>query len=239
MAGRNQSLRCQPLLGWLFDSRAPALGPFTPSAPGAHWGQVGGSNLQLRASTFQRAKKRLIATHPNSEIELTDWNQRTLTISNRNTNRLCSFHICSVSLLLPGESIPAREGESSVQLRPPSPQNPIANLRLESRVTRSKQTVAPSSNREKFQAVPMNLSTSFPSPAASRPLSRADALSYSLHSDSLHCRCDTCNISPSKSCSGVHFVQLSGHVIAKHHALLIVREASDPNQTARGRRMKK
>jgi len=170
MAGYNQSLRCQPLLGWLFDSRAPALGAFTPTAPGAHWGQEGGSSLQLR---------------------------------------------------------------------PPSPQNPIANLRLESRVTRSKQTVAPSSNREKFQAVPMNLSTSFPSPAATRPLSRADALSCSLHSDSLHCRCDTCNISPSKSCSGVHFVQQSGHVIAKHHALLIVREASDPNQTARGRRMKK
>lgn len=133
MAGYNQSLRCQPLLGWLFDSRAPALGAFTPTAPGAHWGQEGGSSLQLR---------------------------------------------------------------------PPSPQNPIANLRLESRVTRSEQTVAPSSNREKFQAVPMNLSTSFPSPAATRPLSRTDALSYSLHSDSLHCRCDTCNISPSKSCSG-------------------------------------
>ena len=185
------------------------------------------------------AKKKLIATHPNSEIELTDWNQRALTISNRNRIRLCSFHICSVSLLLSGESVPVREDEPSVHLRPPSPQNLIPNLRLESRVTRSKQAMALGSNREKFKAVPMYQSASFPPPRSSRPLTRVDALSHSLHSDSLHCRCDTCNISASKSCSGVHFVQQSAQVIAANHALVIAREVSYCNQTARGRRMKK
>lgn len=197
------------------------------------------SRFPAQAKKRPRPPRRLIATLPNSEIELTDWNKRVLTISNRNTNRPCSFHIRSVSLPRPGELVPVREDGFSVHLRPPSPQNLIANLRLESRVTRSKQTMAPGSNREKFLAVPMNLSASFPPPRSSRPLTRVDALSHSLHSDSLHCRCDTCNISASKSCSGVHFVQQSAQVIAANHALLIAREVSHCNQTARGRRMKK
>jgi hypothetical protein len=206
---------------------------------------VGGPLYPFDGRFPAQAKKRpwppwrLIATLPDSEIELTDWNERVLTISNRNTIRLCSLHVRSVSLLLTGESVPVREDEFSVQLRPPSPQNLIANLRLESHVTHSKQTVAPGSNREKFQAVPMNLITSFPSPSANRPSSRAEALSHSLHSDSLHCRCDTCNISARKSRSGVHFVQQGERVIAVHHALLIAGAVSHSNQTARGRRMKK
>ncbi len=221
-----QSVRGQLHLRCHIDNRATAL-------------ELPASSLHPRASSLRKAKKRLIATHPNSEIELTDWNQMALTISNRNRIRLCSFHICSVSLLLPGESVPVREDESSVQLRPPSPQNLIANLRLESPLIRSKQTTAPGSNREKFKAVPMNQSASFLSPRSSRPLTRADALSHSLHSDSLHCRRDTCNISASKSCSGVQFVQQSDQVIPAHHALFIAREVSHCNQTARGRRMKK
>ena len=200
---------------------------------------VGGPLYPFDSRFPAQARKKLIATHPNSEIELTDWNQGALTISNRDTNRLCSFHICPVSLLLPGGSVPVRDVESSIPLRPPSPQNLIANLRLESPVIRSKQTTAPGSNREKFKAVPVNQSAGFPSPRSSRPLTRADALSHSIHSDSLHCRRDTCNISASKSCSGVHFVQQSDQVIAAHHAVVIAREVSHCNQTARGRRMKK
>ncbi len=215
MTEDRQSVRGQLHLRCHIDNRATAL-------------ELPASSLHPRASSLRKAKKRLIAT-----------NQRALTISNRNRIRLCSFHICSVSLLLPGESVPVREDESSVQLRPPSPQNLIANLRLESPLIRSKQTTAPGSNREKFKAVPMNQSASFLSPRSSRPLTRADALSHSLHSDSLHCRRDTCNISASKSCSGVQFVQQSDQVIPAHHALLIAREVSHCNQTARGRRMKK
>jgi hypothetical protein len=231
MTGGVQSVQCQPLLGWLFDNRAPAL-----KSPE--------SGVQLRAPSLHKAKERpwppwrLIATHPNSEIELTHWNQRALTISNRKTNRLCSFQSFSLSLLLPGES---------VLVRPSQPTNHdsriitilIANGILESPVTRSEHMTEPGSNREKLRGAPKHSFTSFRSPRASRLTWAAGIFSPSPLSHFLHSYCDACNIPSTKSRSGVHFVNRSEDVIASHLALLIVRDVSNLNQQARGGRTKK
>jgi hypothetical protein len=153
MTGANFSVRGQPHIKSPFDNRAPALEP--PA-----------SSVQPRTSS--KAKKRLIATHPNSKFELTNCNQRLLTISNRNKYSLCCFQILSVPLhsewnrwarlFTPsgcegrGQSAPVWEDGSSIRPQASSPQNLIANLKLESPVTPSKQTMAPQSNREKFRA---------------------------------------------------------------------------------------
>jgi hypothetical protein len=136
MTGANFSVRGQPHIKSPFDNRAPALEP--PA-----------SSVQPRTSS--KAKKRLIATHPNSKFELTNWNQRHLTISNRNKNPHSYRQILSVPLCLRGQS---------AQVRPSQFTNHdsritaflIANLKLESPVTPSKQTMAPHSNREKSRA---------------------------------------------------------------------------------------
>jgi len=226
MAEDRQSVRGQPHLKGRIDNRAPAL-------------ELPASSLYPRASNLQKAKKKLIATHPNSKIELTDWKQRPLTISNRNRIRLCSSYICSVSLLLPGVSVPVREDEFSIQLRPPSPQNLIANEIIESPVTPSKQMTQPRSNREKLQGAPKYSLSSFRSPRASRLTWVAEILARAPHSHFLHSYCDACNIPPTKSGSGVYFLKRFEDVIASDLALLIVRDVSNLNQTARGRRMKK
>jgi hypothetical protein len=153
MTGANFSVRGQPHIKSPFDNRAPALEP--PA-----------SSVQPRTSS--KAKKRLIATHPNSKFGLTNCNQRRLTISNRNKNRFSCSHVLSIPLYPAwnrrarlftlsasegrGQSAPVWEVGSSIRPQASSLQNLIANLRLESPVTPSKQTMAPQSNREKFRA---------------------------------------------------------------------------------------
>jgi hypothetical protein len=128
---------------------------------------VGGFSLQPRASRLQKAKKRLIATVPNSKFELTNWNHRLLAFSNRNTNTLCRIQILSVSLYperrrsaclftLSGcegrrQSVPVREGGSGIQPQASSIQNLIGtHLRIEFPLTHSKQTTVVLSNRNKI-----------------------------------------------------------------------------------------
>jgi len=55
--------------------------------------------------------------------------------------------------------------------------------------------------------------------------------------DLLHSRPDTCNISASKSSSGVHFARPDGHVIAAHRAPIATRNISEPPQKMRCRRV--
>jgi hypothetical protein len=196
------------------------------------------SRFPAQAKKRPWPQRRLIATLPNSEIELTDWNERLLTISNRNTNRPCSFHIRSVSLLLPGESAPIRLSKLTNH-DPRIPAILIANEILEFAVTRSKHMTEPGSNREKLRGAPKHSFTSFRSPRASWLAWVAEMLSRSPDSHFLHSYCDACNILPTKSSSGVSFVKRSEHAIASHLALLVATEVSDPNQTARGGRMKK
>jgi len=50
-------------------------------------------NFQLLTPNFRQAKKRLIATLPNSKFELTHWNRSHLTFSNRNKNTLCWLQV--------------------------------------------------------------------------------------------------------------------------------------------------
>jgi hypothetical protein len=153
MTGANFSVRGQPHIKSPFDNRAPALEP--PA-----------SSVQPRTSS--KAKKKLIATHPNSKFELTNWNQRHLTISNRNKNPHSYRQILSVSLHPEwnrrarlftlsasegrGQSAPVWEDGSSIRPQASSLQNPITNLRLEFPVSPSRQTMAPHSNREEFRA---------------------------------------------------------------------------------------
>src|ERR1700674_4075557 len=55
-------------------------------SPTAVWRCEGGSNIQRQTSNSQQAKKKLIATVPNSKFKLTRSNQRFSTFSNRNKN---------------------------------------------------------------------------------------------------------------------------------------------------------
>jgi hypothetical protein len=216
---------------------------------------VGGPLYPVDSRFPTQAKKRLIATHPNSKFGLTNCNQRRLTISNRNRNRLSCFQILSVSphpewnrrarlFTLSGcegrgQSAPVWEDGSSIRPQASSPQNLIANLKLESPVTRSKQSLAPHSNREKFRSVDALFSTSYRSSGASRLSWAAEVFSHSLRSDFLHSHRDACNISPSKSRSGAYLVERIEHVISQRHALHIPGDISNPNQRARSRRVKK
>jgi hypothetical protein len=125
------------------------------------------SGLNAPSLSLQKAKKRLIATVPNSKFGLTNWNHRLLAFSNRNTNTLFRIQIFSVSLYperrrsaclstLSGcegrrQSVPVREGGSSIQPQASSFQNLIdTHLRIEFPLTRSKQTTVVLSNRYKF-----------------------------------------------------------------------------------------
>jgi hypothetical protein len=61
---------------------------------------VGG---RLPSSSLRGAKKRLIATLPNSKFELTNWNYRDLPFSNRNSTR--SFSRSSLPLQNPNRQL--------------------------------------------------------------------------------------------------------------------------------------
>jgi hypothetical protein len=58
-----------------------------------------GAPLRMTGAEFPaQAKKKLIATHANSEFALTNWNHSLLTISNRNTNPYFCLKIFSAPL---------------------------------------------------------------------------------------------------------------------------------------------
>jgi len=174
----------------------------------------------------------LIATHPNSETELTDWNQRTLPFSNRNTNAYSNRQTFSVAPCLRGQLALLRTSKITNHGSPITAFL-IANLKLESSLTPSNQTIATCSNREKFQ-VPSGFDFKLPP-----PLSPGAAFSRLTHSHFLHSHRDACNIPPSKCISGVRLVERSPHVTAIRHTPPSSAIVSTPNQMACGRRMKK
>jgi hypothetical protein len=58
----------------------------------------GSSSLQLRASSLQQAKKKLIATHPNSKFALTPLRLLNMAFSNRNKIRVSGIVLCAAEL---------------------------------------------------------------------------------------------------------------------------------------------
>jgi hypothetical protein len=97
------------------------------------------------------AKKRLIATHPNSKIELTNWNHRLLTISNRNKNKHSCFRILCVPPRLRGELASGCGSRITTHDSRIVAFLIATEVRIEIAVTYRKQRRASSSNRNYFR----------------------------------------------------------------------------------------
>src|SRR5713101_600195 len=119
-----------------FHNRGPAFDPLA-------------SSVQIPAS--RKAKKRLIATVPNSEIHLSHSKHSALAFSNRNTIGIRQPQIFSVPLWLRGQS--ARFCGSRITTHKPRITAFLIDtqVRIEFTISRSKQTIGPNSNRYKFR----------------------------------------------------------------------------------------